>query len=106
MSKRLIKTELLKFYTTNPPANIAKVINAELKQEKLQDFVGDILRDISFPKAEKIVENIFIQEHFYDLTYQDFSDEKLLDELEKRKILTKKDTQHIVDMKNAFEAKK
>jgi hypothetical protein len=61
---------------------------------------------IPFPKTEKLIEQISLSDYYYDLTFQDFSDDKLIQELKKKQIIKDEDIKGIVDMKNAFAEKK
>lgn len=105
-TKDLISAELIKFFKANLPDNIKQYNDPILRDRKLNDFVDGIVRRIPFPKTEKLIEKISLNDYYYDLTFQDFSDEKLIQELQKKEIMKDEDIKGIVEMKNAFAVKK
>ena len=105
-TKDIINAELLSFFKLNRPKEIQQYSNPEIVERKLKEYVADIIRGIHFPKTEKLIENISLKEYYYDLTFQDFSDDSLIEEFKKKNILKDADIKGIVEMKNAFEEKK
>ncbi len=105
-TKDLIKAELLNFFTANMPEELNQYQDPELKNRKLVEYVDRLVFKIPFPKTEKLIEKISLKDYYYDLTFQDFSDDKLIEELKKKQIMKDEDIKGIVDMKNAFEEKK
>lgn len=105
-TKDLIRAELISFFKANLPDNIKQYNDPSLRERKLNDFVDDIVRRIPFPKTEKLIEKISLNDYYYDLTFQDFSDEKLIQELQKKEIMKDEDIKGIVEMKNAFAEKR
>lgn len=105
-TKDLIKAELLKFFKANMPEELNQYRDPELKNRKLEEYVDRLVFKIPFPKTEKLIEKISLKDYYYDLTFQDFSDDKLIDELKKKEIMKDEDIKGIVEMKNAFEEKK
>lgn len=101
-TKDLIKAELLNFFRANLPDSVKQYDDASLKERKLYEFVDRIVYRIPFPKTEKLIEKISLNDYYYDLTFQDFSDDKFIQELKKKEILKAVDVKGIVEMKNAF----
>lgn len=101
-TKEILKSELLKYFHDNPPIEINLYQDYSIKEKKLQEYIDGIIYHIKFPKMEKLIENITIKEYYYDLTFQDFSDEKFIEELKRKNILKGDDINGIVEMKNAF----
>lgn len=105
-TKDLIKAELTNFFKENEPDEVKQYSDAAIKERKLNEFVDRLVYRIPFPKTEKLIENISLSDYYYDLTFQDFSDEKLIEEFRKKKIMQDEDIKGIVEMKHAFEEKK
>ena len=105
-TKDLIKAELLNFFKANMPEEIKQYNDAAIKERKLNEYVDRLVYRIPFPKTEKLIEQISLSDYYYDLTFQDFSDDKLIQELKKKQIMKDEDIKGIVDMKNAFAEKK
>ncbi len=105
-TKDLIKAELLNFFKANVPEEIKQYNDAVIKDRKLIEYVDRLVYRIPFPKTEKLIEKISLSDYYYDLTFQDFSDDKLIQELKKKQIMKDEDIKGIVDMKNAFAEKK
>ena len=105
-TKDLIKAELTNFFKANEPEEVKQYQDTALKERKLNEFVDRLIYRIPFPKTEKLIEKILLSDFYYDLTFQDFSDDKLIQELKKKKIMKDEDIKGIVEMKNAFEEKK
>lgn len=105
-TKDLIKAELSVFFKANEPEEIQQYQDTVIKQRKLNEFVDRLVYRIPFPKTEKLIEKISLSAFYYDLTFQDFSDDNLIQELKKKKIMKDEDIKGIVKMKNAFEEKK
>ena len=105
-TKDLIKAELLAFYRKNLPDELKQYNDPIIRNRKLIEFVDRIFYSIPFPKPEKLIDKISLNDYYYDLTFQDFSDTQFIDELQKKGIMKDEDIKGIVDMKNAFEEKK
>ena len=88
------------------PEEIKQYNDAAIKDRKLNEYVDRLVYRIPFPKTEKLIEKISLSDYYYDLTFQDFSDDKLIQELKKKQIMKDEDIKGIVDMKIAFAEKK
>ena len=104
-SKKLIQIELDTFLTENPPENFKNYSENTLK-ESTKDAVNKIIHHIKFPEPDQILNKISIKYNFYDLTFEDFKDPKLLKEFSDKGIMNSNDIESIVKIKNAFEVKK
>lgn len=72
-----LKIELEQYFSKNTTFNLFEDEN----------LIDDIIYNINFPNPAKIVGNINLEVSFYDLTETDFSDEKLLTELQRKGII-------------------
>ena len=104
-TKDLIKQEFIDFFKKYPPDEFNKYKDENLKSAKIMELIDKTVFSIKFPDIKKLIEKISIESLFYDLTFQDFSDDKLLKEFSAKKIMEENDINTIVAMKKAFETK-
>jgi hypothetical protein len=105
-TKERLKNELIGFFEKNPPDAFSTYNNPERKKKAILDFTISLIYKIKFPKPETMVKRMAIQKLYYDLTWQDFSDEILLEEFKKKQILSEKAIEQIVEFNSAFKVKK
>jgi hypothetical protein len=103
-SKDRIQHELVDFLKRNPPENISAIGDERLKERKIQDVSSRILALIRYPEPEKLLNNISIKKHFYDVPVEDFRDEDFLRELEEKGVMAENDISSIVRIHQAFAA--
>lgn len=104
-SKKRLREELFEFLTINPPEKL-KNFKGNLFTDSIKDEVDEILKKVSFPKVEHITKKISLSYYFSDLTFEDFRDKNLIDEIERKNIMTKNDIESIVKINDGFDAKK
>lgn len=102
----LLRNELKAFLTNNEPEELRLIQKEELKQRKLNDIINTIVVSIKFPDVKKLIEKISLNELYYDLTWNDFKEEKLLKEFFEKNIMKQDDINSIVDLKKAFDVRK
>ncbi len=102
-SKKRIKEELRTFLEANPPEEIINY-QKPLFKERIEDIISGILNNIKYPNPDDIVKKMALSVNFYDLTFEDFKDDKFLKELEDKELIEKGDTDQIVKFRKAFEA--
>lgn len=101
----LLRKELKTFLQTNEPQELKIITKQEVKERKLEEIINTIVASVKFPEVSNLLEKISLTELFYDLTWNDFKDEKLHKEFEEKKIMVKDEIDSIVKLKDAFEAK-
>lgn len=103
-AKKRIRAELGRFLRVNPTTALKAFRDQEdLFEESVNDVVETILRSIRYPNPEKLAKKITLTVHYYDVTFDDFQDEKFLEELEKKQIMEKGDISGIVRISKAYE---
>lgn len=102
----LLRNELKVFLKSNEPEELKLIQKEELKQRKLNDIINTIVVSIKFPDVKKLIEKISLNELYYDLTWNDFKEEKLLKEFFEKDIMKQDDIHSIVDLKKAFDVRK
>lgn len=102
----LIRQELIKFFKKNPPKKLKDELDKVKKQQLIDNFIEVIIRNIDFPNMQKLAEKMILRCSIFDLTWNDFSDEELLKEFEKKRVLEKGKLDTIVAMNKAYDVKK
>ena len=102
-SKKRIQKELMRFLKENPPEEI-KSYQKTLFNLKTRDIVSRILNSIKYPEPSELLKNMALRFNFYDLTFEDFKDDKFLKELQDRKLMAEGEIKDIVSFRKAFEA--
>ena len=101
-----LSRELTQFFMKNPPK---EVLNQRLTknewEEKCYLYVKNILRQMKFPDPNNMVDSMKLHWHFYDLTWNDLSDQELLEEFWRKNIL-KNDLESIREISKVFKTKK
>ena len=97
--------ELKTFFVNNPPEHLVDFYGERLLS-KVDRYVIDLVYNVMpFPTAVSMVEGMSLKHRYYDLTYDDFTDEELLKEFEQKGIL-QNDINLIRDLRKAFEVRK
>lgn len=103
--KATIKKELLAFFKENPPKDYEQFTNDFLFR-KIDDLAQVLVSKIKFPDLHTLLSGIELQHNFYDLTIEDFTDEKLIDEFRNKGILKSDELADIVSIQKAFKVAK
>lgn len=102
----LLKKELKTFFIANEPDELKNINRPDIKERKLEEIINTITASVKFPEVSKLIEKISLTELFYDLTWNDFKDEKLHKEFHDKKIMNHNDIESIVKMKDVYETKR
>lgn len=100
----LLRDELRAFFKENKPKELNTINKPEVREMMLEEIINSIISSVKFPDIRKLIENISLSEHFYDLTWNDFKDENLLKEFKRKEIMLDDEIDSIVKLKDAFEA--
>ena len=101
----LLRKELVTFFTTNEPQELKDIDRADIKERKQTEIINSIVSSVKFPEVTDLIESISLSELFYDLTWNDFKDEKLHKEFLEKKVMMKDEIDSIVHLKKAFDVK-
>jgi len=104
-TKVAVKKSLVNYYTENP-LDDHKKYEGEQRIKKVTNYVQPIVDLLKPPSLSKLENHYSLLTNYYDLTWEDFKDEELLKEFEKKKVLNEGEIKQIVDMKKGFETKK
>lgn len=101
----LLRKELVTFFKTNEPQELKDIDRIDIKERKQTEIINAIVSSVKFPEVSSLIKDISLSEHFYDLTWNDFKDEKLHKEFLQKKVMKKDEIESIVHMKKAFDVK-
>lgn len=104
-TKENIYKEICRFLNDYPSESLKKY-SGDLYERALGDSALKIISKIKFPEPEDLFKKVNIYYKFYALTFEDFKDDELLEEFEKKGILSDNDMKSIVEIKSAFGIKK
>lgn len=96
---------MITFFNTNEPQELKDIDRADTKERKLTEIINAIISSVKFPEVSKLIKGISLSELFYDLTWNDFKDEKLHKEFLEKKVMMKDKIDSIVHMKKVFDVK-
>lgn len=104
----LLRKELETFFKTNEPQELKDidVDRADIKERKQTEIINSIVSSVKFPEVSDLIESISLSELFYDLTWNDFKDEKLHKEFLEKKVMIEDEINSIVDLKKVFDVRK
>jgi len=110
-SEELFKVEIEKgknslSNTLKDYLKIAENRPSHLKPEQINDYVEYVLDQIEFPSPAEFKDQIALNYHFYDFTWEDLQSEEILKELKSKGIIEKEDYDEIVRIRDAFETEK
>lgn len=101
--KKAIKKELTEFMKENPPKDYSHY-DQNFLFDKIEDDIQTVVSRLKFPTAQSLITGLEIKYNFYDLTFEDFRDDELIQEFKDKYILKSEELEDIVSIKNAFEA--
>lgn len=104
-SEERIKKELTTFLTENLPEEFSDFA-PDIRTRKIEQYINKLVSSIHFPPSTTILKNVELGVYFYNLTYEDFKDDNLLEEFKEKGIMDSNDLESIVKIKEAFEAKR
>lgn len=102
----LLRKELVTFFNLNEPKEVKEINKPDIKERKVKEIINTIIGSVKFPEVTSLINGISLNELFYDLTWNDFRDEKLHKEFLEKKIMNKDEIDMIVEMKIVFDVKK
>lgn len=105
-TRELVINNLNQFFSTYPSKEQLKFDEPEVRAYQINADISKIVTSIKFPSLSKLTSHFALKVNFYDLTWNDFKDKELLEEFEKKNILTTKDIEEIVEMRDALEIRK
>lgn len=102
-SREQIRSNLFIFLLSNPPDNYKSLNETNLKNE-IRNMVNGIVSKIHFPLAAKLINDMKLEYSFYDLTWEDLNNEKVLTELLEKGLINNNEKSYFDEL--AIAAKK
>jgi hypothetical protein len=97
----MLEKELGIFFKQNPPDH-TQTLDGDLKDRAIKDEINKIMYRIKIPKAHDLISNFKLKTHFYDLTWEDLSDEILVSWFKEKGLISREDEEELADRSNAF----
>lgn len=106
-TKEQVRNEWKHIFKQFPPEELR---NMETKSEeygrKLELILNRMIREIKFPPVDKIVTDFSLTAYYFELTWDDLKDDRLVEELCKKGVIEKNDQNQLADFKKAIAEKK
>jgi len=96
---------LTEFHADNPPDELISYVDDENYPTYLKDYVADKVRRIIFPKPAKEIEKVTFTLRYFDVTWEDLNSEKFLEELQSKKLISKKDFEQLRATEQMFKSR-
>jgi hypothetical protein len=97
--------ELQSFLETFPPDSVTENDSEEMRKFKISKAVNSILSQTKFPVAEDLITRLKMDQHFYDLTWEDLQDEDLIKWFQDNDLISPDLENQLANFSQAFEAK-
>jgi hypothetical protein len=100
-----LKQELLLFFASNPPDELQNL--DKLNANRLIDnTINNIILKIKLPNASDLISKIKISSMFYELTWEDISDEELLKWFVEKNLINAQNEDAIANFTDVFAVRK
>ena len=104
-----LKEELKNFIKNNQSTEIQKLLfglEGEVRERRIEQEVRTMLYKAKLPDADKLISKIKIEYLFFELTWEDLSDEKFMSWFESKGLLDQNAIKSIANFKDAFPIRK
>lgn len=99
-----LEREVARLLTEDPPGELGLFqANPELFQEMATDRARRIVAGIDFPDPVALLSRLEIDDHYYDLTWEDFDDDEFIRELYEEGVIDQQSADELRDLRTAFE---
>ncbi|MBO6794724.1 MAG: hypothetical protein JJ895_12505 [Balneolaceae bacterium] len=95
--RKRLKEELVQLYKQKPPEKLVRFQGDAQFTMFVEDYASQKARTISLPTIESIMKGFKIEKRIFDPTYEDFSDQAFIEELEEIGFISKAERIEIVD---------
>jgi hypothetical protein len=104
MAPKTLRSELKTFFEINEPDNV-KGSSGMDREEKIKMCIDLIIHKIHLPTASSLISKINIEDRYYDLTFEDLNDEKIMEWFLEKKLIKEDDENKIANFRKAFSVK-
>lgn len=104
-----LKEELKNFIKSNQSTEIQKLLfglEGEVRERRIEQEVRTMLYKAKLPDADKLISKIKIEYLFFELTWEDLSDEKFMSWFESKELLDQNAIKSLANFKDAFPIRK
>ena len=104
-SEDVLTIELTNFFEINPPDEIFKINDPELRKRQISKMIQEILFKTKIPSASSMINKIVIETEYAEFTEEDLSDEKFLAWFKEKDLLSEEAETEIASFENAFKTR-
>lgn len=106
-TKQQVRNEWKHIFNQFPPEELKHMQSkSEEYGRKLELILNRMIREIKFPQVDKIVTDFSLNAYYFELTWDDLKDDRLIEELCKKGVVEKNDQIQLADFKKAIAQKK
>jgi hypothetical protein len=92
-----ISKNLFDFLMDNPPKELIG-LEGIVKENAVRKATDKIMASINFPLANKLLNGLKLEWHYYDITWQDLNDKEVLEEMQKHGLIKDKDKSYFDEL--------
>ncbi len=100
--RKMLKKELIEFMENNYPDDEYGPSDQDSLFDVIEYDCDMVISQIKFPEARTLVGKLQLKYNFYDLTFEDFRDKKLIEEFKIKGLLKKEELDEIVSFQTTF----
>lgn len=101
-SEDILKGELKEFFNQNPPDELEKIANTEIKDRTIDKMITKILGDINLPFAHELIQNMKIEVQYAEFTEEDLESEEFLKWFKEQGLLDENGEKEIASYSTAY----
>lgn len=102
-SKKRVKDNLIAFLKDNVPDEL-KGLTGVVLEDEIENMANGIISRIRFPRSSTLLNELKLEIHYYDITWEDLNSVEVREELVKHKLITQYEKSYIDEL--AISAKK
>ncbi len=104
-SEDTLRSELAAFFKLNPPDSVKGLISENIERQ-VEKEIQKIIFQIDLPDAASLISKMKLQEMYYELTWEDLKDEKLMKWFESKNLIGNDDIDKLARFGKAFDVKR
>ncbi|MBC7391154.1 MAG: hypothetical protein H7329_18250 [Opitutaceae bacterium] len=104
-SKLVLKDELTTFIKENEPKEIKVILDMEVKNTMIEEYVQNAIASAKIPTALHLIDKIKLEKQDAEFTVDDLSDQEFLDWFKEKNLITAADENELAKFTKAFQMK-
>lgn len=104
-AEKILAAELKDFFLENLPDSV-KILSDENRAIQLEKEINKVINKVKLPSANSLLDKMKIEVNYFELTWEDLDDDKLLTWFKKVELIGEKESTQIANFSNAYKIKK